>query len=256
MVNNVSELPLAGLLEVVRKANDAILEIYNSTTQVDINYKTDNSPVTSADMAAHTILHTELHRLYPDMPIISEESIDEEYTVMKGGSYWLIDPIDGTKEFIAHSGQFVICLALIIDGKPVFGIMSAPALNCIYYGGLNVGSYKINGNNSPYPIKPTQPARAIFTSGESQNEETKQYIATHYSDFKIKLMGSQLKFAYVAEGAASAYPRLGTNMKLWDIAAGHAILDGVGGEVVRPDGSSIDYYSHDFLAGDFVARLA
>jgi 3'(2'), 5'-bisphosphate nucleotidase len=250
-------IELKSVLDVIYDANEAVLAIYNSPESIDVTYKTDNSPLTQADTTSHAILAQGLQALDTAIPVVSEEQSSEENEKAKQKDYyWLIDPIDGTKEFISRVGQFTICVALMHNGQPIFGIVSAPALGELYYGGKDFSSYKVVPSGGPKLLPLHTPPRKIYGSISNTNAATKQYIEDHYQDYDVESVGSQLKFTYVAEGKAAAYPRVGTDMKLWVIAAGHAIIEGAGGVVERPDGTSIDYNDPDFLAGDFVAKIS
>lgn len=250
-----STIPVEDIIDTVNRVASAVLRIYNSPDRLGIDYKVDASPVTEADTLAHTMLVKLLTYLAPSIPIVSEEQDAHinRATIAKD-IYWLIDPIDGTKEFIAHNGQFTICVALMKDYKPIFGIVSAPALQSLYYGGKEYGSYKIISNTAPKKIDRVEPASIIYGSLSHMNTATTEYINEHYPDCELQSVGSQLKIVYVADGRAKAYPRIGSTMKTWDIAAGHAVLEGAGGVMQRPDGSEIDYRDPDLLAGDFVAK--
>ena len=232
------------------------MTIYSGDLNLSISYKSDTSPVTAADLQSHIILTEGLANIDPTIPIVSEEQ-DESINLrsMQSDTYWLIDPIDGTKEFIARNGQFTICVALIKHKRPLFGIVSAPALQLVYYGGKPYGSYKIIGDGDSQVIKKRIPENIVYGSISHSSSATKQYIQKHYANHTLQALGSQLKFVYVADSKAAAYPRIGSTMKMWDIAAGHAILEGVGGVVERPDGTPIFYTAGQLLAGDFIAYV-
>jgi 3'(2'), 5'-bisphosphate nucleotidase len=255
-MNITRSITLDAVMRVVHDANNAVLDIYNGAEVVTVTYKTDNSPLTYADTISHTLLTKGLLALDETIPIVSEEqSLEENENSRQREFYWMIDPIDGTKEFISHSDQFTICVALMHNGRPMFGIVSAPALGVLYYGGKNFGSFTVESGGEPIQLPSQIAPRKIYGSISNTNEKTKKYIEEHYKVYEIESVGSQLKFTYVAEGKAAAYPRIGTDMKLWDIAAGHAIIEGAGGTVQRPDGSEINYADNGFLAGDFVAQI-
>ncbi len=244
------------ILKVVRRAEREVMAIYSGDGNLSITYKADTSPVTVADRQAHTILTDGLASLDASIPIVSEEQ-DESINLrnMQSDIYWLIDPIDGTKEFVAHNGQFTICVALMKDRKPIFGVVSAPALGLLYYGGKAYSSYKITSVGDPIKIDYVVPGNIVYGSLSHSNEATQDYIKNYFPECEQHSVGSQLKFVYVADGQALAYPRIGSTMKIWDIAAGHAILEGVGGTILRPSGDEIDYTSTNMLAGDFIARI-
>lgn len=251
----VSSSLITGVLEITREASKAVLEIYE--TSLDINYKDDNSPVTNADILAHDIIFKGLNSLTPGMSIVSEEGdlskIGEIMTSSK--SYWLVDPIDGTKDFINHTGQFTICIALIANFRPELGFIAAPAIDGnIYYGGANYGSFIINNDNNSVKLKPDKSQEQYILTSGSINDVTQDFINNKLAGRPFKKLGSQLKFLSVAKGEGT-YPRLGTDMKFWDVTAGQAIIEGVGGQVVRPNGELISYNTTSPIIGDFVASL-
>ena len=246
--NHINEL-----LAIVAKANAAIMPIYTSNTAV-VQTKADNSPLTQADIASHHIITDSLAALFPHIPIISEEGSEEEnrQTVQKP-QFWLIDPIDGTKEFINRTNEFTVCIALVEDNMPRFGIISAPALGVTYYGGPGLGSFKIVDGNAPQPMHVANKSVGVVLGSRSAlNQQTSDYIATNYPGSTVTQVGSQLKLPYIAEGLADAYPRVGQSLHLWDLAPGQAILEGAGGRVRSLDGSPINYHSDSFLVGEFL----
>ena len=249
------EIHLSELLGVVHEADKAVMDVYHSHSAV-VETKTDNSPVTQADIASHHILTSGIKRLFPNIPIVSEEGdLQENRQTVKQQQFWLIDPLDGTNEFLARTGHFTICAALIEDDTPSFGVVSAPALGITYFGGPVYGSFKKVGNAEPAPIDVANDRTGVVLGSRSAyNHETSVYVERHYPEHEVKAVGSQLKLPQIAEGLADAYPRINDTLHLWDLAAGHAILLGAGGSVKRPDGSPIDYHSPDLLVGDFVAK--
>lgn len=243
------------ILRLVKEADKEVLNIYKSN-DLDIKIKKDKTAVTNADIIAHKILTDGLRNLFPSIPIVSEEGDEEQNRrTIRSEYFWLIDPIDGTNEFISKTDQFTVCIGLIENNIPSFGIVSAPALGVTYYGGHNFGSYKLAGLDKTQLHVPLNKVGIVTSSRSKINKRTKKYIDEHYPKAKILTVGSQLKFTYVAEGKVDAYPRLGSSMSLWDIAAGQAILEGAGGSVKRPDGSLVNYHSEDLLAGDFIASI-
>lgn len=245
---------MGALVPIVRDASAKVMEIYEDPKTIEVSYKGDSSPLTNADLAAHSSLCEGLTREFPGIPIVSEEASTAQNSVaVQSDIFWLIDPIDGTKEFIKHNGQFTVCVALIVSGKPVLGVVAAPALGELYYGGANIGSFVVQNNQTHKIHVADEPTNVVCGSISHPNAETAAYLAAQFPGADIQEYGSQLKFMRVAAGFADAYPRLGTTMRVWDIAAGHAIVEGAGGVVTRPDGSAINYARPDFLAGDFVA---
>lgn len=243
------------VLDIANAAGRAVMDIYNSVTSTEVQYKSDKSPLTVADLASHKIISEALQNHFPDIPIVSEEgSADFNSEAVLGDRFWLVDPIDGTKEFIAHNGQFTICIGLIDKGQPVFGVVYAPALGLTYYGGPTMGSYKIDENGKLHKLHVSaKPTNVIYGSRSHPSADTAKYIEQHFPNDKVEEVGSQLKFVFVADGKADAYPRFTHTMKLWDVAAGQAVLEGAGGSITRPDGSDINYSATNLLAGDFLA---
>lgn len=254
-MNIATSINVNDVLKIVHQADVEVLSVYNNQPSLMVNYKDDLSPVTNADLNAHEVLSKGLRSLDESIAIVSEEQDDlANSSAMRANRYWLIDPLDGTKDFIARTGEFTICIALIEDGNPVFGFVSAPALDTVYYGGSRYGSFKQISGGNPVSLPKSLNDKVVLGSAQHNNDATNKYIQQHYKGYKLLSVGSQLKFCYVAEGRAAAYPRIQHTMKTWDIAAGHAIIEGAGGLVTRPNGDRIVYESKSVYAGDFVAR--
>lgn len=254
MIN--TEAHLEELLEVVHRADEAIMEVYGRS-DIAVETKADDTPLTEADLASNRILTEGISRLFPNIPIVSEEGDEEKNRLtVKSERFWLVDPLDGTKEFLVRTGHFTVCVALIEQDSPSFGIISAPALNTIYYGGLVMGSYRrYAGEKNGVPIHVSEErVGVVLGSRTDSNIQTTSYIDEHYPDSEIRAVGSQLKLPQIAEGLADAYPRIDGPLHLWDLAAGQAILEGAGGSITRPDGSLVDYHSSSLLVGSFVAK--
>ena len=221
------------VVDVAKKAGDAIMEIYKR--DFEICEKSDNSPLTEADLASHKVIVECLRELTPDLPILSEESSQEEIkNRINWQTYWLIDPLDGTKEFIKKNGEFTVNIALIHQNKTIFGVVDAPALKATYWGGKSIGSYKVdNGIEKPVIIarkKCKIDDMKIVGSRSHQSEEFIDFVAD-YPGAEIVSMGSSLKLCLVADGSADLYPRLGLTSE-WDTAAAQAVVEGAGGSVV------------------------
>lgn len=213
---------------LAKRAGEKTLEIYNKDFSVE--YKDDESPLTEADLASHNIIVEGLQKLYPDIPILSEESKVIPYSQRKDwGTFWLIDPLDGTKEFTKKRGEFTVNIALIKGNKPVLGVVYAPVKGITYYGASN-GSFKQIGNNEPLklPTEENKSARLRVVASKSHfTPETKDYIESLNKDYELVSIGSSLKICLVAEGTADIYPRLGPTME-WDTGAAHAVVKGAG----------------------------
>ncbi len=198
--------------------------------------KADNSPLTEADMAAHRLIVQQLGELTPDIPVLSEESTGITWAQRQQWQrYWLVDPLDGTKEFIKKNGEFTVNIALIENGEPVWGVVHAPAIGTTYAGGTAVGKTEKTDQHGTHTVNATQPPEGragwrIMGSRSHQSDEFKAFVQ-EYEQPEIKSMGSSLKICLVAEGDADLYPRLGPTSE-WDTAAAHALLLGAGGQLV------------------------
>jgi 3'(2'), 5'-bisphosphate nucleotidase len=241
------------LKTLVLKSGEAVLEIYHSN-DFDIELKSNNSPVTKADLAAHHVLVDGLALLTPEIPVVSEED-DTSISIPKSHKvYWLIDPLDGTKEFIQKSDEFTVNLALIEDNKPIFGIVGIPALNMLYWGGKAHGSFKTNsGLTERIKVKSLNGLTRVFASKSHLNTETETFIQQLKGQVRLIQAGSSLKFLRIAEGEADIYPRLAPTCE-WDTAAAHAVLEGAGGTVTQIDGTDLTYGKLDILNPHFIAK--
>ena len=218
---------LEKLTEISEKASKVILPLYRQT--LDITQKGDGSPITEADFLSHKIICEELYKHFPNIPIVSEE--DPKHNHQKHKHFFLVDPLDGTKEFIEGCDEFCICIGLIEENYPKLGVITAPAKNDIYYGGLDYGAYK-NGKEIHVSL-PQNPPRTMYSRNDLLGLGN-QCIP----------MGSALKFCMIAEGLADKYPR-SAPLKEWDTCAGHAILEGAGGRVLGSDGKGLKYNNQD-----------
>jgi 3'(2'), 5'-bisphosphate nucleotidase len=241
------------LTKLTAQAADTILHL---ATRADVRTKADGSPVTAADEAAEAVICAGLRRLAPALPIISEEeAAREKPTAIERGSYFLVDPLDGTREFIAGRDEYTINIALISDGAPLLGIICAPTLGLTWRGVVGRGADRIARDDAtPAPIRTrTRPPRevAIVVSRSHLDARTRAYV-DGFPQAKLVKSGSSIKFCRVAEGAADIYPRLAPTRD-WDIAAGHAILTAAGGRVTAPDGSPLHYATPDLLVPAFIA---
>ncbi len=224
----LSRASLDLLIAIARQAGAAAMAFYGEAGEatLDVTHKSDASPVTAADHAAHAVIADELARAFPDIPIISEEGEIAPYEARKDWRrFWLVDPLDGTKEFIHRNGEFTVNIALIDDGVPVLGVVFAPALDVLYAAGRELGSWKYTGTGSPEQLfGPNAPGPEGVTIVESRSHPSKEleaYLATLRVASRLP-SGSSLKFGLVAEGKAHLYPRLGPTME-WDVAAGDCV---------------------------------
>lgn len=252
----MSTINTQDIVDLAKKAGDAIMTIYNQDFAV--YDKNDASPLTEADLAAHHILVEGLERL-TNYPVLSEESSEEvKQERLNWNEYWLIDPLDGTKEFVKKNGEFTVNIALIQQGKPTFGVVYAPALKTLYVGDINQGAFKQeDGKNLEKITVRAKPAKTcdyiIVGSRSHQSEEFKAFIQD-YPDADIVSMGSSLKLCLVAEGKADIYPRLGLTCE-WDTAAAHAVVEAAGGQVLHAEtGKPLEYNKEDLLNPFFIVQ--
>jgi len=247
-------------LAIARAAGSRILEVYEGDFAVET--KADRTPLTAADRAAHTLIVQELGRLTPGIPVWSEESPAPPPAQRHRWSwYWLVDPLDGTREFIRRNGEFTVNIALLRGHEPLLGIIHVPVQGRDYWGGPGLGAWRRDGSGEPRAISVRRPAAQPPRVAGSRSHAGSG-LARFLGDLgphELLSMGSSLKFCLVAEGAADLYPRLGPTAE-WDTAAGQAIVEGAGGVVIDAAGRPLRYNSRDeALNPDFVAcadRLA
>ena len=234
--------------DCLQESSSKIIEIYNEFDQ-SITYKADNSPLTKADIASHELIEKRLSSI-SSYPIISEES-DNFYT--KESKYWLVDPLDGTKEFISKNGEFTINIALIENRYPILGYVYSPIKKTLYVGGLNKGAFKvIDSNIEELFVSSTQDPIRIVASRNHLNEETKKYIS-QFKNFTLLQAGSSIKLCMIAEGSADIYPRLAPTSE-WDTAAAQAIVEGAGGSVQDLKNKRFIYQKDNILNPHFIVR--
>jgi 3'(2'), 5'-bisphosphate nucleotidase len=243
------------VVALARKAGDAILEVYAS--DFDVQAKDDESPLTQADIASHRLIDAGLRELTPDVPIISEESGLPEFDVRRQWSrYWLVDPLDGTKEFVKRNGEFTVNIALIEDHRPVLGIVHVPVTGKTYTGCEGAGSSIRINDEAPHRIHvastSASPVRVVG-SRSHRGASLDAYLEA-LGEVEMLPMGSSLKFCVVAEGNADVYPRLGPTSE-WDTAAAQAVVEQAGGAVLHLDGSPLAYNAKaDILNPHFIVR--
>jgi 3'(2'), 5'-bisphosphate nucleotidase len=250
---SVDQVFTAQLIAIARAAGDAILAIYHAPETANIQIKSDDSPLTAADLAAHNLIARELPKLL-DVPMLSEESVLLSFAERKTWSaYWLIDPLDGTKEFIARNGQFTVNIALVVDGVPVLGVVHVPVTDETYFGMDNsIAKDQLTRaekylSGVKYTDLQTRSVVQRFANRESLDvlmslrhgsEEQTALVAKLQTRWPAPLnplsAGSSLKFCWIAEGRADFYPRLAPTCE-WDTAAAQAVLTAAGGKVVRAD---------------------
>ncbi|MEN1957454.1 3'(2'),5'-bisphosphate nucleotidase CysQ [Luteimonas changyuni] len=243
-----------GVIAIAREAGAAIMAVYGG--DVAVRAKADDSPVTAADLAAHRCILDGLSRLTPDIPVLSEESAHTVPLQLRRSwsRFWLVDPLDGTREFLKGNGEFTVNIALVDDGVPVFGVIQAPVTGAVWHGAPGQGACRRDGGVER-AIATRRPATAplrVAASRSHLDARTAAMLGRIGRHESIGL-GSSLKFCLLAEGGMDAYPRLGPTSE-WDTAAGQAILEAAGGCVLDLRGRPFRYNQRDtVLNGDFVA---
>lgn len=245
---------LSEITPLARDAGAKIMTFYQG--DFEVRSKSDSSPVTEADEAAEKIIITGLQRLAPDIPIIAEEATAAGKTAdVSGGRFWLVDPLDGTKEFVNHRDEFTVNIALVDDRRPVLGVVFAPALDA-FYAASGPGTATVQrGTDAPQAISARRMPEtgAIVTASRSHSDMEKiQKLMDQHAIKDMKISGSSIKFCLIAEGLADIYPRYG-HTREWDTAAGHAVLSAAGGSVRGTDGSEMLYSKDGFLNHEFIA---
>jgi 3'(2'), 5'-bisphosphate nucleotidase len=243
MQSSMSDTPdIARFVEIALRAGEVILEVY--ATDFTSTSKADASPVTEADARAEAVILAGLRQIAPYIPVVAEEEAAAGRVPEVGGEFFLVDPLDGTKEFLARNGEFTVNIALIRQGVPVAGVVYAPALGVLYAGDAS-GAFKahvVNGElqpREPITVRPAPDALIAVGSRSHGSSETANWL-TRYPSVSFVSAGSSLKFCLVAEGAADVYPRLGRTME-WDTAAGDAVLRAAGGLVTTVEGTPLPY---------------
>jgi 3'(2'), 5'-bisphosphate nucleotidase len=268
-------LPTRELLQTINniaiEAADRIMAVYLRPGSVDVSNKPDQSPLTEADLQAHEVILAALTKLTPDIPVLSEESAHVPFAIRQQWTkYWLVDPLDGTKEFITRNGEFTVNIALISDGKPVLGVVHVPVSGISYLGlcetvrmawrcepgqlwqAIHVSPMSAGGAASGVALRVVASRR----HGAEALDRCMAVIKERHPCIEMLNMGSSLKFCVIAQGRADMYPRLSPTSE-WDTAAAHAVLRGAGGDVLQADLSPLVYNTRDSLLNpSFVAVAA
>ena len=245
------------LKKIVIDAGEAILEVYNSDQPIEVQNKSDNSPVTKADHAAHIIIEKGLSALSTVYPILSEEGGLPSFNERSGWQrYWLVDPLDGTKEFINKNGEFTVNIALIEGNKAILGVVYVPITGALYYGGKDMGAWKQLGDHTQtIKVQPVDFAKELTVVGSRRHgaEALNALLAKiepKFSSVNLVSMGSSLKICAIAEGKADWYPRLALTCE-WDTAAAHAVLVGAGGKIMNIDLQPLSYNQKEEMLNPF-----
>lgn len=250
---------LPDIVALARAAGDVALRWYNDKNCA-VRAKADDSPVTDADEASEAVILAGLKRLTPDIPIVSEEATSRGETdaaCRLGRHFWLVDPLDGTREFVGRTGEFAVNIGLIEDRKPVLGVLHGPVSGVSYFSD-GVSAQMRRGDGATQVIHARRPPAGGLVVVSSRSHGDKAALAAYLEDYNIaaqKISGSALKFGLLACGEADLYPRLGKTME-WDTAAGHAILNAAGGSVRTLRDKELVYGKPGFANPDFVARGA
>jgi len=252
---------LPGVVDLVHQAGASILPFWRAN--VAVTAKADESPVTAADLAAHHVIVAGLTSLDPGIPILSEEDCAISLATRQGWQrWWLVDPLDGTKEFISGSEEFTVNIALVEQGRVVFGVVSVPTTGRCYCGGAGLGAWRIDPGQAPEPIQVRQrpaPGEAftVVASRRHSSPEQERLLAglsAAVGELELASVGSSLKFCLLAEGAADCYPRLAPTSQ-WDTAAAQGVLEGAGGEVLQLNGDTFSYPPRESLLNAYFLAL-
>ncbi len=242
------------LIETAETAGAAIMQVYEGDDFGTVT-KADNSPLTKADLASNKVILERLQALTPDIPILSEESKHLPYAERKSWTrFWLVDPLDGTKEFIKQNGEFTVNIALIEDGAPVFGVVYAPALKLTYWAAAGVGAFKGAGTETPIGAADYSGGTLKLVASRSHaGAATEALVAELEGDATVELVsiGSSLKQCLVADGQAHLYPRFGPTME-WDTAAAQCVAEQAGAFVREPGGGPLRYNKENLLNPHFI----
>jgi len=246
----VNQILVDQVVDICEQAGEAIMQVYRATDGIDVDYKADDSPLTQADLAAHRILVEALPKLLNGVPVLSEESSLPSFSQrQEWRRYWLIDPLDGTKEFISRNGEFTVNVALIEQGKPILGVVYIPVQAVCYTGALGLGASKVKADSSQaLAVRSIEQNRiAVVASrrhGSDQLQVALEKLRKHFGEVDTLSMGSSLKFCLVAEGKADFYPRLAPTSE-WDTGAAQAVVEAAGGRVVDTEFKALAYNQKD-----------
>jgi 3'(2'), 5'-bisphosphate nucleotidase len=241
------------LMPIIERAGTAIMQVYDGAFAVQ--RKDDNSPLTLADLESQRVIIDGLEQIAPDIPILSEESAAAPWAERRTWrELWIVDPLDGTREFVKRNGEFTINIALVVEHEPVLGVVSAPAQGTTFWGIAGVGAFTRGRDGTArrmHTVPPQQPLRVVGSRSHA-SAQTAAYL-TRLGPHIVSGVGSSLKFCLLADGQAELYPRFGPTSE-WDTAAGQAVLEAAGGHVTRLDGHRLRYNCRDsVINGDFVA---
>lgn len=248
----------SAVVGIARQAGATILDIYDGAFSV--RDKADRTPVTEADERSETVIVSGLKSLAPGIPIVAEESQargEGGFPIPAPKRFWLVDPLDGTREFVARNGQFAVNIGLVQDGRPVLGVVLSPIEGIVWSGAVGIGAWRQvrDGSETPIRARPQPPNGLVVVTSRSHSSGAEGAVASAYRIAEHRKLGSAAKFGLLAEGSADLYPRMGPTCE-WDTCAGEALLVAAGGHVERTDGRLLEYGKPGFRNPDFVARGA
>jgi 3'(2'), 5'-bisphosphate nucleotidase len=243
-------IDITAITAIAKAAGAAILAIYRQ--DFDVFTKEDSSPLTEADMASHNIIVKALQQLTPQIPVLSEESAAIPFNTRSGwNSYWLIDPLDGTKEFVNKNGEFTVNIALIENHRPVLGVVYLPVKETTYFGVVGEGAYvERDGTTSAISVSSMAQSPLRVVGSRSHAGDSLRKFLAEIGDHELLSMGSSLKLCLVAEGKADIYPRLGPTSE-WDTAAAQAVVEAAGGKVTETSGEPLMYNRKESLLNPY-----
>ncbi len=240
------------LVRIARAAGAVVMRHY--LAGVDARVKSDRSPVTDADEEAEKLILAELAQAFPGVPVVAEEEAAAGRVAQVGSRFFLVDPVDGTKEFVKKGGEFTVNIGEIIDGRPVAGVVLAPAIGRLFVGEVGKGAFELTDQGTrTIAARAPSPDGLVAVASRSHPDPKTDELLKSLPVKGLTNAGSSLKFCLVAAGEADIYPRFGTTME-WDTAAGHAVLAAAGGKVTTPEDAPLLYRKPDFRNGPFIAR--
>lgn len=247
------EATVGAIRDIAREAGRATLRFHGGPLAVE--RKADDSPLTAADKAAHTLIVESLRKLTPELPVLSEESDERELVERRQWrTYWLVDPLDGTKEFIKGSGEFTVNIALISGNEPVLGVVHIPVTGVTYWGVQGQGAFRADAGGAPVALhtRPADPERLVIVASRDHAGPRVEALLARLPTASTANLGSSLKFCLIAEGRADFYPRLQPTSE-WDTAAAQCVLEAAGGAVTDTEGRRLTYNKEQLLNPSFLA---
>jgi 3'(2'), 5'-bisphosphate nucleotidase len=257
MQTKLSSHDIENIITLIVESGDIAMQYYKQEYTIDS--KKDNSPVTTADLEVNSYIINKLYKLFPHIPIISEENKEEDnIKASKSDIFWLIDPIDGTKSFINHEDSFTVNIGLVENKNPIYGFIYCPVAQTLYYTDYDNNAYKQIRDDKQHKIhihsKPHDSEGLKILISSRKSHQTREYIEQLQEKIKeTKILPSSIKLCLIAEGTADLHPKFGTTME-WDTAAGHAILNAAGGAIEDMEGFDLTYNKLNFINPYFIAR--